>query len=630
MAQYELNFHDYWRIIAKRKLIIALTSISVLGSAIVFTNLQTPVYQASATVKVEPQLVIEGVSTPDQSGWDSMTALNTEVKIIKSTLMATRTAVKLGLIEQNTTEEQKSAYISAIQSKVSADRIGDTNLITISAESSEAAETSKLANATAQVYIEKGIEDRNRRASDMRKFVESQLNDAEKKLKKSEDAMREYTERSGAKGIGGYLTQHLMELETRKSELQKKFTDQHPEVLKLKEQISATEGQMRELPAEELEYARLSREVKINEELYTLLAKRFKEAQITEADRVQSAFIVTPAVEPRAPVKPNRSANIAVGAFIGVFLGFVLALVIENLDTSIGTIEDMEKYLNLPVLGVIPHVDLDAKQKAWLAKSNAREQRLNLLRSKLIVFHPSKSPFSEAYNTLRTNMKFTALKEGKKILSFTSAGISEGKTITTANFAITAAQSGMKTLLVETDLRRPSLHMIFGLNREPGFSDAIMGTKKWYDVVRRTTDFLLSDLGAEKILSYPGIENLNLMTSGPMVSNPMDLLNSAEFGKLLKEFSANYDLVVLDCPPILMFADAMITGTHTDGTIIVYQVGRMARYALKRAKDQLLNVKVPVQGVILNNVRSAEISSDYGYGYNYSYKYYAKDNDIPK
>jgi capsular exopolysaccharide synthesis family protein len=172
--------------------------------------------------------------------------------------------------------------------------------------------------------------------------------------------------------------------------------------------------------------------------------------------------------------------------------------------------------------------------------------------------------------------------------------------------------------------------MIFGLSREPGFSDCIIGTRKWQDVVRRTTDFLLSDLGAEKILSFPGIENLNLMTSGPMVANPMDLLSSAEFSRLIKEFSANYDLVVLDCPPILMFADAMITGTHTDGTIIVYQVGRMARYALKRAKDQLINVKVPVQGVILNNVRTSEISTDYGYGYNYSYKYYSKENEASR
>jgi len=630
MAQYELNIQDYVRILKKRRWVILLTSVSIIGAVIVFTNLQTPIYQASATVKVEASLIIPGVGV-DQAGWDMITALNTEVKLIKSEIVAARTAKKMNLLEPGMTEQQTQAVIGAVQSKISAERVGDTNLVNISATSSDPKETADLANATAEVYIEKGIEDRNRRAKELRQFIEVQVKDAEEKLRKTEDALRSYTERSGAKGLGGYLTTRLVELQNRKSELLKRYTERHPEVQKVKEQIEAIEAQMKHLPAEELEYARLTRDVSINEELYTLLAKRFKESQISEADRVQSAFIITPAVQPSAPIKPNRFMNIVTGVFLGLFLGLVFALAIENLDTSIGTIEDVEKYLDLPVIGIIPHIDVDSKLKNLYSRSSSRDQRIGMIRSKLIVYQPSKSPFVEAYHTLMTNMKFLKgdnSKMGNKTILFTSAGIGEGKTITSSNFGLSAAQSGLRTLIVEADLRRPSLHWIFGLQRGPGFSDCIIGSRNWRDVVKSTTDFLMSDIGMEKILHYPGIENLHLLTSGHITPNPIDMLNSPETVRILREMAEEYDLIILDCPPVLLFADALIMGNYASGSIIVYQVGRMARRALKRAKDQMMNVKAPVLGTVLNNVKTTEIGSYYGYGYYYSYKYYSKE--MPK
>ena len=630
MAQYELNIQDYVRILKKRRWVIILTSVSIIGAVIVFTNLQTPIYQATATVKVEASLIIPGVGV-DQANWDMVTALNTEVKIIKSELVAKRTANKLNLITPDMTEKQVQAIVGAIQSKVSAERVGDTNLVNVSATSSDPKETADLANATAEVYIEKGIEDRNRRARELRQFIEAQTKDAEEKLRKTEDTLRSYTEKSGAKGIGGYLTTRLLELQSRKSELLKRYTEQHPEVLKLKEQIDDVEEQMKQLPAEELEYARLSRDVTINDELYTLLAKRLKDAQISEADRVQSTFIITQAVQPTTPIKPNRTMNIVTGVFLGLFLGFVFALGIENLDTSIGTIEDVEKYLDLPVIGIIPHIDTEPKLKTLYGKGSNRDQKINLIRSKLIVFQSSKSPFVEAYHTLMTNMKFVkgdGGSAGKKVILFTSAGIGEGKTITSSNFGLAAAQSGLKTIIVEADLRRPSLHWIFGLQRGPGFSDCIIGSKNWRNSTKGITDFIMSDMGADRILHYPGIENLSLLTSGHISPNPIDMLNSPETAKILRELSEAYDLVILDCPPVLLFADALILGNLASGSVIVYQVGRMARRALKRAKDQLVNVKAPVLGTVLNNVKTTEIGSYYGYGYYYSYKYYSKD--VPK
>lgn len=622
MAQYELNLQDYWRIIKKRRWTLFFTLVSVVGSVVVFTKLQTPIYQATATVKVEPQMSIAGVST-DQS-WDAYTALNTEVRIIKSAIIAERAAMKLGLITSEMTETQKEPLITAIQGKISAERVGDTNLISVSALSSNPAETAKLANVTAEVYIEKGIEDRNRRARELRQFVEQQLAEAEAKLKKIEDELKSYSEKTNAQGMGGYLATRLMEAQSRKADLLKKYTDQHPEVQKADQQIKNIETQMRELPAEELEYARLTREVRINEELYTLLAKRYKEAQISEADRVQSAFVVTPAIEPGAPIKPNKMMNIIIGIVLGLIIGFVLALLIENMDTSIGTIEDVEKFISLPVLGIIPHIESEPKFKNLLDKMQKTSDSKTIgLRSKLIVFHSSKSPFTEAYHTLRTNLKFAMPKAKGNIIAFVSSGISEGKTISAANFALASAQSGLKTLLVEADLRRPSIHKIFGLTRDPGYSDCLIGTKKWRDVARGTTDFLMSELSTEAVLQYPGIENLRIITSGPLPPNPIDLFNTQDVAAMFSEMRSEFDLIILDCPPVLLFADSLILGTLTNGTIIVYQVGRMARGALKRAKDQLTNVKVPVIGLILNDIKALEMEPQYGYYH--SYKYYSQE-----
>jgi tyrosine-protein kinase Etk/Wzc len=627
MAQYELNLHDYWRIIKKRRWIILLTAVAVIASVVVFTNLQTPLYQATATVKVEPSMVIPGVATSD-AGWDTYTALNTEVKILRSSVIAERTARKMGLINDRMSAEQIDRIAASLGTKINPERVGETNLITVAASSSDPDETAKLANSVAEVYIEKGMEDRSRRSRDLRQFIETQLSDAEAKLKVSEDALRDYTAKSGAKGIGGYLSTRLTDLQVRKSDLLKKYTNAHPEVERLSQQIRTVEEQMKTLPAEELEYARLSREVKINEELYTLLAKRYKEAQISEADRVQSAFIVTPAMKPSSPIKPNRTMNIAVGVFIGIFLGFLFAIIVENLDTSIGTIEDVEKYLGVPVLGIVPHIEPEIRDRKSLFSFKEQGSKAESARSKLIIYQTMKSPFVEAYHTLRTNLAFAVPRTGTgKVIAFSSAGIGEGKTLTASNFAIAAAQSGIKTLLVETDLRLPAVHRIFGIKRDPGFSDCLIGTRKWTDVMRGTTDFLMSAVSMDKILQSPGIENLRVITSGPIPPNPVDLFNSLELKKIFSEMTRQFELVVLDCPPILLFADALITGTNTSGVIIVYRVGKMARGALKRAKDQLTNVKIPVLGVIVNDITASDMEPHYGYYY--SSRYYSKNPESP-
>ncbi|PKN02041.1 MAG: hypothetical protein CVU77_01080 [Elusimicrobia bacterium HGW-Elusimicrobia-1] len=614
MTQYTLGIHDYWRILRRKRWVIIFVAVATVFSTYVYTDMQTPLYRATAEVKVEQPKAIPGVAV-DQSGWDMYMALNTEVKVIKSAVVAERTARKLGMLDDKMSESERQAIILSLQNMVDAERVGDSNLIRINAASSDPRNTAIVANATADTYIEKGIEDRSRRARELKEFIERQMDESHSRLKSAEESLRKFTEMSGAKGTGGFLASRMVDLETRKSELLKKYTGQHPEVRQLSDQINAVELQMRDLPKEELEYARFTREVKINEELYTLLAKRYKEAEIAEADRERTASIVTPAVEPSSPVKPNRAMNMTVGVFIGIFFGFLMALFFENLDTSIGTIEDVEQFLGIPVIGIIPH------ESPTKLKTSKKSDRISAQRSLMIIFHSGKSPFVEAYHTMRTNLQFTAFKEKGNVINFTSAGVSEGKTITAINFALAAAQSGTKTVIVEMDLRRPLLHKILGLPRIPGITEGVIG-KPPADIVKGTADLMLGELSVEHIIDVPGIENLKIVTCGEIPTNPIDFLNSASTKTFIKSLSQSFELVILDCPPVLLFADPLIISSIADATILVYQVGKMSRNALKRAKDQLAGVKANLVGVVLNDIKASDMQ--HRYGYYYTYKYYHK------
>lgn len=617
--RYELNLYDYWRIIKRRKFIVFSAVVFCFLFSWIYTNLQTPIYQATAVVKIEPSLIVPGIST-EMLGWDMLNAVNTEVKIINSAVIAEKTAFKLGLITDFTDEPTRQSVIFSIQSKIKAERVADSNLVRIIATSSNKEETAKLANATAEVYIEKGIEDRTKRARELREFIEKQLLDAEKNLKESEERLRKFTEENKTTGVGGQLAVELVTLQSKKNELLKTYTEKHPEIVALNQKIKFIEEQLTKLPKEELEYARLTRELKLNEELYTLLAKRHKEAQISEADRVQTAFIVTPATVPSSPIKPNFVNNVSLGAFVGVILGLIFAFIVEHLDTSIATIEEVETFLGLPVIGVIPHIQPKDIKKTFKKK----KETIDAIKNKLVIYHSQKSPYLESYHTLRTNIKFSQEHiETRGIVLFTSAGIAEGKTLTAVNFALSAAIAGIKTVFVELDLRRPSVHRWFGLNRVPGFTECIAGRKSIDEIIHTTTDFLLGGLEVDRIISTPGLENFYFITCGNIPPNLTDLLSSSHTVEVLSELEEKYELVVLDTPPVLLFADALILAKYSTYVVLVYRVGRIARGALKRAKDMLVSAKANIVGVVLNDIRTEEMEPRYGYYY--AYKYYSKE-----
>lgn len=361
----------------------------------------------------------------------------------------------------------------------------------------------------------------------------------------------------------------------------------------------------RSLPEKALQLARLSREVKLQEVLYSQLKTKYQETLIKESGKVEEVTIVRPAMVPTNPINiPSKLMIIVTGTIMGLIIGIVFTFVLETLDTSIGTIEDVESLLNVPVLGVIPYWGEDEKNHGERDSSDRVRAR------SLITHYDPKSLAAEAFRSLRTNIQFTSQKQKGKTFLITSSFVQEGKTSNVVNISLSMAQAGDRVLLVEGDLRKPLIHKMFGISKTPGLTDYVLGNYQWKEVVISLTDIMLGDFEIEDILKTPGLDNLNIMTAGTNPPNPSEILRSPRLRQFLKEAYEEYNYIFLDAPPILPVADATEIAPLTDAVILVYKVGAIGRGILNRAKLTLDNVNAKVMGVILNNVKP-EIGPDY-------------------
>lgn len=703
MAQYELDVLDYWMILKKRKYLILLATLLVLGFTFTFTQFMkpTPVYEASARVKFDrsttvAQQLLESIT------FATANDLTTQTEVIKGFPVMERVAQTLAIVEADVPPERRGSaeYLNAIYElgqHIQTSRESDTNIIRITALAREPKFAERMANAVAQAYRIENIAARNRMVTESRRFVEDQLAALEGNLQAAEEALRLFKEREGqvflddeAKAalqtftqlegelnatarqkdetlrqiealqkpsasidarIGRIFTEdpyalltklngRLLELLQDRSTLLINYTPEHPQVKETDRKIANVKNEMvQELrsktaslqdrertlatqidhyrdrylafPKAAIELTRLEREVKVNADLYSTLKIKHQELLIKSAEQIEEVTLIAPAITPPLPTNaPNVPLNMAVGSIMGLFLGVVLAFTRESLDTSIGTIEGVEDFLKVPVLGVIPTFnEQELQQTARQALQADADQELVEGVSRLITLLDPKSLLSESFRSLRTNIQFASIDRRIKSLLFTSAGLGEGKSTTVINLAITLAQEGQRVLLVDADLRRPIVHKRLGLPREPGLVEALQGHVSWQDAVRTATDLMIGSLGVDPVLKSPGLDNLHVLSSGSSTNNPSECMSLAKLKPLLAEMQEAYDLVLFDTPPILPVTDAVAMSSRIDGTVLVYQVGRIGRNALKRAKFLLDHAQANIMGVVLTNVK-AEISTE--------------------
>ncbi len=448
----------------------------------------------------------------------------------------------------------------------------------------------------------------------------------------------------------GLLRGKLSELNLKRQTLLISFTEKHPQVEEATSEIQAVFREARSelqaalqaaanretelagrlqalnrenmsLPEKGLALVRLQREVDLQQSLYSQLKTKYQEVQIQESGRVEEVFIVKPALAPSEPFNiPSKLMIVTTGVLMGLIIAVVLAFLAEVFDTSMGTIEDVEELLKVPVLGVIPQLEGDGRKTARPDRTDGNRSRSG----DLVTHFEPKSQAAESFRALRTNLQFLRLESKGQLFLITSSFVQEGKTLNVVNLALCMAQAGNRVLLVDADLRKPSIHRVFGLSREPGITDCVLGNYQWHEVVGTISDIMLGDFEIEEILKTPGMDKLHIVAAGTKPPNPTEILSSVRFREFLKEARQHYDFIFVDAPPILPVADATEIAPLMDGVFLVYTVGRIGRGVLKRAKSNLDNVDAKVMGIVLNNVKP-EAGPDY-FRY-HSHYYYGPDTE---
>ncbi len=352
----------------------------------------------------------------------------------------------------------------------------------------------------------------------------------------------------------------------------------------------------------------LKREIETNRGLLDTYTQRQKEQQLAiESGRPENLKIVTAAVKPTEPIGPQRNRNIIVAFLVSLAAGIGLAFLLDYLDDSIRTSDDVGRHLGLPTLALIPHQAATDKRKLLTAKNG---NGIGSPSTALIALEDTRSAMAEAYRHLRTSLLFSSAGKPPQTILVTSSQPSEGKTTTAINTAITLAQSGAEVVIIDCDLRRPRLHNHFELDNTAGLTNYLSGEKNM--------DLFMKPC--------PGLPKLKIVTSGPIPPNPAELLSSNEMKNLLQFLKGNFKHVIIDSPPAISFTDAAILSTLVDGVVLVAMAGKSSIHLMRRFKQRLANIGARIYGVVLNGIKSDSVEYGY-YGYGYTYNYYTASED---
>ncbi len=376
----------------------------------------------------------------------------------------------------------------------------------------------------------------------------------------------------------------------KESFIRKAFEQQKAKVMEMKEKA--------------IQYNILKREADTNRELYKGLLQRMKEAGVSAGITASNIQVVDQAEVPLKPHRPNKPLNLILAIVVGLFLGVGLAFFFEYLDNTVKTPEEVEQQIRLPSLGMVPEISHERRKRLESGKSYPVE---------LVTYGHPRSLLSEAYRNIRTSILLSFSERPPKRIAISSPNPEEGKTTTVINTAIALSQTGAKVVIIDADLRRPRVHKVF--NDENGLG---------------LSNFLSGHTELEPLIKSTEIPNLFYISSGPIPPNPSELIGSKLFRSMIDSLGERFDHIVLDSPPILGFADAIVLSTVVDGLILVVVGGKTPRETLQQAKEALHQVNAKILGVVINRINIHR--SDYGYYY-YRYHYYygkeGKKKELP-
>jgi len=349
-----------------------------------------------------------------------------------------------------------------------------------------------------------------------------------------------------------------------------------------------------------IEFNILKKNVETANQLYTEFLNRASQAKITEHEQHNTLKMIDPPQVPTSPVAPNRPRTIFIGFLVSLLAGLGLVFVLEYLDNTVKTVEDVSRYAQLPALSVIPAISGHRRRALKEANNGSKKTPSGLALSKSNGFDPEKlvaldtrSSIAEAYRVLRTSVLLSSTDQPPKTILVTSGQPGEGKTTTVVNTAISLAQLGSSVLIIDCDLRKPSVHKVLGIDHVVGLSTYLTGSGEIDDVIQKLP-----------------ILNLSVLTSGRIPPNPAEMISSTKMKELLRTLGERYDHIVIDSPPLLKVTDPVILSTLVDGVILVVHGGKSTRDVVRRTRHELAVAGARIFGVVLNNVDAGHDAYD--------------------
>jgi polysaccharide biosynthesis transport protein len=719
---------EYFRTLIKHKWVVVGCLTLIVGVVTISTLRSTPIYDAVGSIainKVDP-VVLNLKDSSSSAEYYDPTDLDTEVRILKSDLLALQVIRQLGLDKapgavktqtsglQLTTESlqpdspRTSAVLATFKGSLQVSLVPNTRIIEIHYRSPDKNLAARVVNTLANTYVEQNFKTRFESTMQASDWLSKQLVDLQMKVESSQEKLVKYQkdheilgidekqnittakldelnrELTGAESLrmekesvyrlvqagdsdsiaaavhaestakGTVADSALLEklreqeadLKIQMAQLSTQFGPAYPKLTSIRGQLQEVQAQMQvemkkvvarlrgnyeaalqregmlraaleqqkreanKLNQSAIEYSLLKRDVDTNRTLYEGLLEKLKEAGVTAGLRSNNFRIVDTARIPAAPSEPNLPRNLAFALALGLSTGVGLSFLLEGMDNTVRTPEQAQAISALPSLGMIP---LGSRTRAEMGT----RRRLSLASSKevveLVTQSRPKSQMAESYRALRTSLLLSSVGGPPKVILVTSALPEEGKTTTSINAAIVLAQKGTRVLLIDADLRRPSIHKTLGMGPRSGLSNVLTGSATL----------------EQAILPATILPNLFLLPAGTPPPNPAELLASAEMKNVLLQLREQYDHIVIDTPPTLSVTDAVVMSTGADRVVLVIRSGQTTKQALRRARDLLMQVNARVCGVLLNAVDLN--SPDYYYYYEYQGKYgqryYAQDDE---
>ena len=561
MNEEELDITALMGVVFKRFWLIVATALLGLLVAILVNVFMRPVYEATVLMMINQ----ENAGKIDDSSYGSFASVEDYYRT-QYQLLASRSLLESVYKQLNLDQYEEFAKgIVSLRKAIKIDPVTRSRLVNVKARAYDASLATDIANTLANTFVQENVSNRISMGQDIIRALEStEMNAADQELLNS---MPQVVNSDFIKS----LKQQEASLERNLAQLTSKYTPQHPEVVSVRSQLSATRAQIA------LETRRLVQSIKIE------LSGQFSGNNIR---------VVDPAIVPKIPVLPRKLINLVVGMFGGALIGLLLAFLMEFLDQTIKTSEDLEKKLGLPFLGFVPHEKLKKKESEYA--SMLKEGNILL---------------AENVRNVRTMLEFTLSDDRKAPFLVSSSMQGEGKSHLSANLAVALAQIGKKVLLIDGDLRRCRLHKVFKVSPEKGLSNI-------WDRDPAKADY------AANVQPVADVPNLFIMTAGQRPPNPADLLNTPRLADFIAWAQKNYDQVMVDCPAILPVADTMLWGKYIPRTIFVIKHGKTPVRSAKMALDKLQKAGVKILGVVLGHYKAQGLTyGKYGYYKNYSYYY---------